>query len=103
MEDAVMDIMYEIPSDDTIEECIVNEDVVNGLADAEIKYAPSGTKPKTKKKAEKPHWYQGESMSENTFKIPVYTSEGAYQIAGNGQFILTLVEKITKLLLAKCC
>ena len=53
MEDAVMDIMYETPSDDTIEECIVNEDVVNGLADAEIKYAPSGTKPKTKKKSGK--------------------------------------------------
>ena len=39
MEDTVMDIMYETPSDESIEECIINEDVVNGLADAEIKYS----------------------------------------------------------------
>ena len=50
-----MDIMYETPSDDTIEECIVNEDVVNGLADAEIKYALQELNLKTRKKAGKPH------------------------------------------------
>ena len=33
LENAVMDIMYETPSDETIKECIVNEDVINGLAD----------------------------------------------------------------------
>ena len=31
LENAVMDIMYETPSDETIKECIVNEDVINGL------------------------------------------------------------------------
>ena len=30
--------MYEKPSDETIEECIINEDVVNQLADPELKY-----------------------------------------------------------------
>lgn len=38
LENAVMDIMYETPSDETIKECIVNEDVVNGLADPELVY-----------------------------------------------------------------
>ena len=40
MENAVMDIMYETPSDESITECIVNEDVVNGHADPELKYKP---------------------------------------------------------------
>lgn len=38
MEQSVMDIMYETPSDESITECIVNEDVINGLADPELKY-----------------------------------------------------------------
>ena len=38
LENAVMDIMYETPSDETIKECIVNEDVINGLADPELVY-----------------------------------------------------------------
>lgn len=38
MEQTVLDIMYETPSDETIEECIINEDVVNQLADPELKY-----------------------------------------------------------------
>lgn len=38
LENAVMDIMYETPSDETIKECIVNEDVINGLADPELLY-----------------------------------------------------------------
>ena len=38
IEKAVMDIMYETPSDESIKECIINEDVVNGLADAELVY-----------------------------------------------------------------
>lgn len=38
MENAVMDIMYETPSDESIKECIINEDVINGLADPELKY-----------------------------------------------------------------
>ena len=37
-ENAVMDIMYETPSDETIKECIVNEDVIDGLADPELVY-----------------------------------------------------------------
>ena len=38
LENAVLDIMYETPSDETIKECIVNEDVINGLADPELVY-----------------------------------------------------------------
>ena len=38
IENAVMDTMYETPSDETIKACIINEDVVNGLADAELVY-----------------------------------------------------------------
>lgn len=38
LENAVMDIMYETPSDETIKKCIVNEDVINGLADPELVY-----------------------------------------------------------------
>lgn len=38
MENAVMEIMYETPSDESIKECIINEDVINGLADPELKY-----------------------------------------------------------------
>lgn len=38
LENAVMDIMYETPSDETIKECIVNEDVINGLADPGLVY-----------------------------------------------------------------
>ena len=38
LENAVMDIMYETPSDETIKECIVNEDVIDGLADPELVY-----------------------------------------------------------------
>ncbi len=64
IEDAFMDIMYETPSDESIDECIVNADVINGYADPEIKYNAvvpknakkrSGTKkaPARKKKADK--------------------------------------------------
>lgn len=45
MENAVMDTMYETPSDESIEECIINEDVINGFADAQLVYGVS--KPKT--------------------------------------------------------
>lgn len=38
MEQTVRDIMFETPSDDAIEECIINEDVVNQYADPEIIY-----------------------------------------------------------------
>lgn len=38
IENTVIDLMYEIPSDQSVKECIINEDVVNGLADAEIIY-----------------------------------------------------------------
>ena len=51
LEDSVMDIMYETPSDETIKECIVNEEVINGLADPEIRY--NAAVPKNKKKKEK--------------------------------------------------
>ncbi len=38
VENAVMDTMYETPSDESITECIINGDVINGLADPELKY-----------------------------------------------------------------
>lgn len=53
MENAVMDIMYETPSDESIEECIINEDVINGLADAEIKYSSVIPKKSSKKNSGK--------------------------------------------------
>lgn len=40
VEGAVMDTMYETPSDESITECIINADVINGLADPELKYDP---------------------------------------------------------------
>ncbi len=52
LEDAVMDTMYETPSDETITECIVNADVINGYADPELKYS-SVIKKKSSKKKEK--------------------------------------------------
>lgn len=33
MEDVVIDLMYEIPSDDTIAKCVITEDVVEGIGD----------------------------------------------------------------------
>lgn len=50
LENSVMDIMYETPSDETIKECIVNEDVINGLADPELKYNSVVPKNKSAKK-----------------------------------------------------
>ncbi len=41
VEEAVMDIMYETPSDSSIIECVINADVINGLADPELKYKPT--------------------------------------------------------------
>ena len=46
MEKAVMDVMYETPSDESIAECIINEDVVNGHADPELIYKPIRDKDK---------------------------------------------------------
>ena len=54
LENAVMDIMYETPSDETIKECIVNEDVINGLADPELVYNSVIGKKKAKKNKDKP-------------------------------------------------
>lgn len=53
LENAVMDIMYETPSDETIRECIVNEDVINGLADPELVYNSVIGKKKAKKNKDK--------------------------------------------------
>ena len=53
LENAVMDIMYETPSDETIMECIVNEDVINGLADPELVYNSVIGKKKAKKNKDK--------------------------------------------------
>ena len=53
LENAVMDIMYETPSDETIKECIVNEDVINGLADPELVYNSAIGKKKAKKNKDK--------------------------------------------------
>lgn len=38
LESSVMDVMFETPSDESIEKCIVNSDVINGLADPELIY-----------------------------------------------------------------
>lgn len=48
LENAVMNTMYETPSDETITECIITEDVINNNADPELKYN-SKTKKKDKK------------------------------------------------------
>ena len=53
LENAVMDIMYETHSDETIKECIVNEDVINGLADPELVYNSVIGKKKAKKNKDK--------------------------------------------------
>lgn len=53
LENAVTDIMYETPSDETIKECIVNEDVINGLADPELVYNSVIGKKKAKKNKDK--------------------------------------------------
>ena len=53
LENAVMDIMFETPSDETIKECIVNEDVINGLADPELVYNSVIGKKKAKKNKDK--------------------------------------------------
>ena len=53
LENAVMDIMYETPSDETIKESIVNEDVINGLADPELVYNSVIGKKKAKKNKDK--------------------------------------------------
>lgn len=53
LENAVMDIMYETPSDETIKECIVNEDVINGLADPELVYNSVIGKKKANKNKDK--------------------------------------------------
>ena len=53
LENAVMDIMYETPSDETIKECIVNEDVINGIADPELVYNSVIGKKKAKKNKDK--------------------------------------------------
>ena len=53
LENAVMDIMYETPSDETIKECIVNEDVINGLADPELVYNSVISKKTAKKNKDK--------------------------------------------------
>ena len=53
LENAVMDIMYETPSDETIKECTVNEDDINGLADPELVYNSVIGKKKAKKNKDK--------------------------------------------------
>ena len=53
LENAVMDIMYETPSDETIKECIVNEDVINGLADPVLVYNSVIGRKKAKKNKDK--------------------------------------------------
>ena len=54
MEDSVMDTMYETPSDESIIECTINEDVINGLDEPELKYASKvKRKPENKKKTKK--------------------------------------------------
>ena len=46
MEGSLMDLMYKIPSDDTIRKCIITKDVVEGTGEPEIirGEAPEGAK-----------------------------------------------------------
>ncbi len=53
LENAVMDTMYETPSDDTIKSCTVNEDVVNGTGLPVLKYKTAAEKKIQKNKKEK--------------------------------------------------
>ncbi|MBP3338444.1 MAG: ATP-dependent Clp protease ATP-binding subunit ClpX [Lachnospiraceae bacterium] len=48
MEESMMDIMYEVPSDDTIEKCIITKETVENGAEPELVYKES--KKKTSKK-----------------------------------------------------
>ena len=53
IENAVMDTMYETPSDDNIATCIITEEVINDGAKPEIKYNSDSKTKKKNKKAEK--------------------------------------------------
>lgn len=53
MEKSVMDIMYETPSDETIEECIITEEVVDGTASPELIYKSEDLDTKIKKAVKK--------------------------------------------------
>ncbi len=44
MEQSMMDIMYEVPSDDNVVKCIVNEEVINNGAKPELTYKKSKLK-----------------------------------------------------------
>lgn len=50
IESVIMDTMYEVPSDASVIECIINGDVVNGYADPELKYESAAAKKAAQKK-----------------------------------------------------
>ncbi len=51
IENAVMNTMFETPSDDTITECVITEDVINGNAEPEIKHNSKSKSKKSNKTA----------------------------------------------------
>ena len=51
LEAAVMNTMYETPSDETITECIITEDVINNGAEPELKYNSKSKSKKSNKSA----------------------------------------------------
>lgn len=50
MENAMMDVMYEVPSDDTIAECIITKEAIEGTGKPELVYREGAKAAKTKKK-----------------------------------------------------
>lgn len=54
MESTMMDLMYQIPSDHTIQKCVITKEAVEGTAEPEITYGEAGAQePKALRKARK--------------------------------------------------
>ena len=51
MESSLMDLMYKIPSDDTIRKCTITKEVVEGTGEPDIEYgeAAPAVKPQTRR------------------------------------------------------
>lgn len=54
MESTMMDLMYQVPSDHTIQKCVITKEAVEGTAEPEITYGEAGAQePKALRKARK--------------------------------------------------
>ena len=54
MESTMMDLMYQVPSDHTIQKCVITKEAVEGTAEAEMTYGEAGApEPKALRKARK--------------------------------------------------